>query len=211
MFRASVIIIIIFSSILVVFSCKKQKNTIINPSDAFKLSDFPLKINNQWRYQVTDFNLHTTDTLLLKIISESVLSDSSEKYYCQIYEKNNLIDSGIFKVMNNTLTYNGLNANYSYFGNFIISFPIAPKSYWIGFYPQDTVRLITVDSTVNINSIVYRNVFYIKRSFYLLGGYSLVQSVQICKNIGVINQILYLFDDAPVQNQSFQLIDCIIN
>lgn len=190
-------------------SCQKAKNNA-EPRYAYNLKNFPLNINDQWRYKVTDFYYNSIDTITLKVVNKIQNNDSEIDWRCNIYDDSLVIDSGLFRQINDRLSYDGLNPNYSYFGNLIFSFPITPNSYWIGDYAVDTVRLISIDSNITIQSKTYENVFYIKRAFNLIGNYGFVQTIQLSKNVGIISQSLYVSNGGLVQNQDFELIDYVL-
>lgn len=195
--------------LIALIACKKNYG-VISSANVYKISDYPLKLNNQWRYKVTDFYSGTTDTLTLQIISVKS-SDSELDWFCTLSEKGRIVDSGKYVQTQTQVSYIGLNKNYSYFGDFIFSFPIAANSLWIGFYPVDTVKLISIDSNLIVNGIKYDDIFYVKRAFYLIGNYSLVQKLQIAPKIGIVEQTISAFNGALPQNQNFSLIDYKLN
>jgi len=201
---------ILLSAMVLLSACKKsaqQKNN----GPVMNIVDFPLKQNNEWSYKVSDFYATTDDTLTLKIVDDNN-NDSGESWHCIITRNKTIVDSGIFIKKNQEISYHGLSpTQYSYFGNFVLSFPLAANSLWQGFYQVDTVRLVSINSGVKILAINYDNVFFIKRAFFLQGGYSLVQTLQVCPHIGVIQQSLDIFSGGPPQKQEFELIDYKLN
>ena len=174
--------------------------------------EFPLAVGDKWVYQVMDFLQNTTDTITLSITGVQTLPDGGKNYHCDIVQNGALVDSGAYIVDNDTVSYHGLNPNfYSYFGDFKLQFPFHSGSKWMGLYTLDTMRVISEMDSTKVLGKEYRHVFSLKRAFALQGNYSMVQFMLVAPNIGVINQSLDIFDGAPAQNQSFELISYTIH
>jgi len=186
-------------------ACKKSDSSV--GQAAFAAPDYPLAVGNSWKYKVTDFYSKVTDTLDLSITDMQALPDGTKIYRCDISQNGILADSGAFTAGNNTLAYSGLNPNaYSYFGNFKLKFPFTPGDRWIGFYPNDTVHVVSEANPVTILGQAYPHAFSLKRGFALVGDYSLVQFMLLSPGVGVINQNINIFNGGPSQNQGFDLI-----
>jgi len=186
--------------------CKKSDQSSFGKA-SFPAADFSLAVGDQWVYRVTDYYTNATDTLILSVTRLQAFPDGSKKYRCDIIQKAAVVDSGAYSISNNILTYQGLNPNqYSYFGNFKLQFSFGSGSQWIGFYPADTVKVISELGSTKILGKAYLHVFSLKRGFALLGNYSMVQFILIAPGVGIINQSINLFDGGPGQNQSFELI-----
>ena len=192
--------------LLLTAACKKSNPTTAGQAN-LTAAEFPLAVGDQWVYQVMDFYSNTTDTLTLSVIGMQTLPDGGKNYRCHIIENGALVDSGAYIADNDTVSYQGLNPNqYSYFGDFKFQLPFHSGSQWIGFYPNDTVRVISEIDSTTILGQEYQHVFSLKRAFALQGEYSLVQFMLVAPNIGVVNQSVDISDGGPGQNQSFELI-----
>jgi hypothetical protein len=175
-----------------------------NSSNSFKQEEFPLAVGSWWKYKSTDFISRNIDTLTLKIKSIQLNGTIN----CEIYNnKNVLVDTGIFIKEGSKIQYKGKNAVYSYFGNFVLKFPFAPEENWIGFYNEDTVRAVGYVENLTINTVKYDKLYTLKRSFYLIGGYSWVQDIIVSPNIGVVQQNYKEFDFGLIRQKNFSLIE----
>lgn len=202
-------IVIVASVYFLVFtSCRKHQE--VDPSKSeitFDLYEFPLNLNSQWTYLRKDFYTNTTDTLTLKITDIIYNENDSLVYKCRLSIRNEYVDSAVFEVYHNRLVYHSISpTGYSFFSNFVLNFPFNENSYWIGNHIPDTVRVNTILDTLNVLGNKYNEVFYVKRAYSLIGGYSIVQSLQICRKFGIIKQNVDYFNSGNVQKQSFDLI-----
>jgi hypothetical protein len=178
-----------------------------NSANSFKSDEFPLTVGSWWKYNSTDFISKNIDTLTLKIKSIQV-DGTISKINCEIYNnKNVLVDTGIFIKEGSKVQYKGKNAVYSYFGNFVLKFPFAPEENWIGIYNEDTVRAVGYVENLTINTVKYDKLYTLKRSFYLIGGYSWVQDIIVSTNIGIVQQNYKEFDFGLIRQKDFSLIE----
>lgn len=190
-------------------SCTKNKS--FDPTideSTFDVHDFPLQENNEWTYLLKDFYTNETDTLIIRIIDKTFKNDTTA-FLCHLYlnNLNNLVDSAVYELNSNSLSYSTQRSDgYSYFGNFILNFPFSESSYWVGAHTPDTVKVIKEEESSRILGKDYKNVFYIKRAYYLGGGYSIVQTLQVSPGFGIVKQNIDLFDGFNAQKQSFELI-----
>jgi hypothetical protein len=200
------VLIISYVLFIVLISCNKEPVTN-NVYNGFQSIDFPIKVGNWWKYKVTDFYGGTIDTLIVEVVDKI----TNETYRCELRYNNSVVDSAIITVSETTLSYEGLNQDYSYFGNFKLTFPFNDNDSWIGFYNPDTVVVTSVIDDFTINGMAFSPVYNLKRSFFLGGGYSLTQFMMITPEIGIINQSIDLFDGANAQKQNFDIIEYNLN
>jgi hypothetical protein len=166
-----------------------------------------MEVGNWWQYKVTDFYSGAIDTLLIKVIDKREINGNKFEYRCKLKQDQKIVDSSIISLSNKEMIYEGLNPDYSYFGDFKLEFPFYEGDTWRGFYDPDTVRVISKTDSFKIAGTTYSPIYYVKRSFYLGGGYKLNQSLMVTPNVGVIRQSIDLFDGANAQKQNFALID----
>ena len=197
-------ILFILSILIFLFSCHKD---LAAPTNSFKQEEFPMTVGSWWKYKSTDFISKNIDTLTLKIKSIQ-LNGTTNTINCEIYNnKNVLVDTGIYIKEGSKVQYKGKNAVYSYFGNFALKFPFAPEENWIGFYNEDTVSAVGYIENLTINSVKYNKIYTLKRSFYLIGGYSWVQDIIVSPNIGIVQQNYKEFDFGLIRQKDFSLIE----
>jgi hypothetical protein len=185
-------------------SCNKES---IDVENGFQSTDFPIQVGNWWKYKVVDSYAGTTDTFIVQVVAEL----NKESYRCELRYGSSVVDSAIIAMTETTLSYEGLNQNYSYFGNFKLTFPFNEDDHWIGFYNPDTVVVTSMINDFVVNGVSYSPIYNLKRSFFLAGGYSLTQFMMITPEIGIINQSIDLFDGANAQKQNFSLIEFNLN
>lgn len=191
---------------VVLLSCDKDP-IINNGSNGFQSTDFPIKVGNWWKYKVTDFYGGTIDTLVIEVMNKI----DNENYHCELIYNNSVVDSALINITETTFTYEGLNQDYSFFGNFKLSFPFNEDDNWVGFYNPDTVVVTSEINEFTINGETFSPVYNLKRSFFLGGGYSLTQFMMVAPKVGVINQSIDLFDGANAQKQNFDIIEYNLN
>lgn len=202
-------VIFILSILAIVFiSCKKDDCSDGTPEAevGFEVADFPLAVGNWWAYKVTDFYGGNIDTCILEVVNKQMMNDTIT-YKCKYRFNEIVIDSLEFVAIGNELIYEGLNPNYSYFGNFKFQFPFVEDDQWSGFYVPDTVSVTSIIDSFVIGGNEYSPIYNLNRAFYLGGGYSLVQFLIVSPGVGVVHQSIDLFDGANAQKQQFDLLD----
>jgi hypothetical protein len=183
-------------------SCKHENDTI--DSTAFSKTSYPLNVGNWWQYRVVDFNARTIDTLSIRISSKTV-QNGEVIYRCELEEYGTVIDSAQFVLTESSLSYQGLDATYSYFGDFKLKLPFYQGETWKGFSDVDSMNVISFSTDYNVLGKKY-DIYYLKRTVPG-AAYSVVQSLQLSKNIGLVSQNINIFWGGLTQRQSFQLID----
>jgi hypothetical protein len=148
------VLIISYVLFIVLISCNKEPVTN-NVYNGFQSIDFPIKVGNWWKYKVTDFYGGTIDTLIVEVVDKI----TNETYRCELRYNNSVVDSAIITVSETTLSYEGLNQDYSYFGNFKLTFPFNDNDSWIGFYNPDTVVVTSVIDDFTINGMAFSPVY----------------------------------------------------
>ena len=206
------VVVVLLTVLLFPLSCKKDEPVIVEDDvNQIEQSEFPLMVGNWWKYKVTDFYAGTTDTLTVKVIGVEDSSVNTKRFSCLLFMKGLVVDSSEIVISENEISYKGLNPYYSYFGNYKLVFPIALNDEWVGFNNPDTIRVVGVSENVEIEGTLYAQIYSLKRSFFLVGGYNLNQLLLISPKVGIVNQSIDLFTGASAQKQTFSLIEYSLN
>jgi hypothetical protein len=191
---------LLISFISILFACRRD-NVEQSPFDK---TAYPVNIGNWWRYKVVDTFYNKVDTLLLKIISKTTNNDLTI-YKCHLEQRNQIVDSATMTLSGTELSYQGLNGNYSYFGDFKLKFPFNQGESWNNDSAMDVTKVLAYTMGYDVLGKKY-NVFSLQRIVSSL-GYRMNQTLVVSKGIGIISQNLDLFNGGPLQRKIYQLID----
>lgn len=194
-------LIVVLILCLLTFSCHKEPITSVNE---FNENAFPVNVGNWWRYRHTDMLSNIVDTVTLKVVSVNNVGTNKE-YTCHIVEFGQNVDTGILSIGNNLISYESTNTDYSYFGDFILKLPFHQNSDWQNNNNLDSTKVISYTNDVKILGKSY-NIFFLKR-IATSPGYSIIQTISVSKNIGIVEHNLNIFNGFPIQKQNLQLID----
>jgi len=191
--------------ILVFFSCRKPNNVNENIGDynSLSISEFNLHEGNWWRYQVTDFLNNSVDTVKLIVVAHNIISTQDE-YKCLFNIENTVVDSSKFIISATGIHYQGLNPNFSFFGEFDLLFPIEVGDVWYSGF-QDSTWVVSYTE----NKPILANEYYVFFLKHIINGFgtSLVQNIRLSKNVGIVEHNIDFFNGFPVQKQNYKLID----
>lgn len=186
-------------------ACKKSGNG----SNPISISEYPLQVNNQWTYKVTDSVNNMTDTMVLKIVTKRAKGDTTW-WYCNVYKHNMVIDTPIYIQTSTTIGF--ANSNYTDLSpEFFIDFPIGNNNIWeASSLNADTAVASLLTSPVMVGGRDYSNVYMIYRSF-LLVDYSFSQSIYISRGIGLIAESYTVMPFGPQVKKNVELISYSLN
>jgi len=186
-------------------ACKKSGNG----SSSMSISEYPLKVNNQWTYKVTDSETNVTDTAVLKITSSRSNGDTTW-WYCKLYYHNMLLDTPYYVQTSHTILF--ANSIYSFFSeDFRIDFPVSNNSVWMAStLSQDTAVASLLSSPLVVAGRGYSNVFMISRAFSVI-DYSFRQQIYISKGIGLIAEDYAVMPFGPQVKKHAELISYSLN
>jgi hypothetical protein len=184
--------------------CKRDKVELI----PFDKMSYPLNVDNWWSYKVTNLKTAKIDTLFLKIVSKSV-NNNIAIYKCDLKQNERVIDSAQIMLSESELSYNGLDPNYSFFGDFKLKLPFNKGNTWNGDSSLDVINVVSISADYIVLNKKY-NIYDIKRSFEGF-GYRINQTIQVSKGIGIVSQYIDLFDGGSVEKKQFELIDYKLN
>lgn len=192
--------------LLIAFTaCKKSGNG----NSPISISEYPLKINNQWTYKVTDSVDNMTDTVVLKITARRAKGDTTW-WYCNVYEHNSLIDTPVYIQTSTTI---GLaNSSYTKLSpDFLIDFPVSNNNTWIASsLTTDTAVATLLSSPVVVGGRSYNNVYMISRSYYMV-DFSFRQNIYISRGIGLIEENYAVMPFGPQVKKNIELISYSLN
>ncbi|MEN9609756.1 MAG: hypothetical protein RLZZ628_570 [Bacteroidota bacterium] len=180
-------------------SCRQDK---IEPV-AFDKEAYPLAVGNWWRYKVTNLRENVTDTLLLQIDLKTI-RDGVTTYRCHLEQNGSIVDSAQMVLSNSELSYQGLNPNYSFLGEFKLKLPFHSGETWEGGnFEGKTQTLFTPNYTVLGQRYDIYDIKQVVPSF----NYHLNQNLQISKGIGIVSGYRDLFDSAHLFKHQYELMD----
>ncbi|MGN6568952.1 MAG: hypothetical protein ACTHJ0_13410 [Flavipsychrobacter sp.] len=197
----------LFLAILIVtFSACKKGGSGNNP---ISISEYPLKVNNQWTYKVTDSVNNMVDTMVLKITASRTKGDTTW-WYCNVYEHNMVIDTPVYIQTSTTIGF--ANSSYTEFSpDFFIDFPVSNNSVWIASsLITDTAVVNLLSSSVMVGGRSYSNVYMISRSYYMV-DFSFRQSIYVSRGIGLIAENYAIMPFGPQVRKSIELISYSLN
>lgn len=186
-------------------ACKKSDSG----SSPMSIADYPLKLNNQWTYKVSDSVNNKTDTMVLKITARRTSGDTSW-WYCSIYEHNSVIDTPVYIQTSTTISF--ANSSYTELSpDFLIDFPVSNNNTWIASSLNvDTAVASLLSSPVMVGGKNYSNVYMISRSFFIVDFY-FKQSIYVSKGIGLIAENYAIMPFGPQVRKSVELISYTLN
>ena len=189
---------IIFFCLILVLSCNKTKT-----ADFLSINDYPVKVGDQWAYQVIDYDHNQTDTAVIKVTAKTVFNNDSTVYNTQTLMQGMTIDSGIIAISSTSFKYVPTNAANSLFEQIELTFPINGQSVWIGASARDTLRVTASNQTMAITGKNYSNVFEIIRVVINPLLFNGTDTIFICPKIGIIELGVHL---NPTPHKTLRLI-----
>lgn len=191
--------------LLLTNSCKKDD---ANPN-LFNIGSFPLNVGNWWRYKVTDYDEHTTDTVLMKIVSMKV-NGGFKTFTCYFDTNGMIVDSSYFKIYNNELIFNSYDTqDFSYFGTFDFVFPFISGDSSISKTNGFKTKIISSTNGYKLFGNSY-DVYTVQTS-YTGPNYHYDQNTIISKNIGIIQNSYFVINLGSSAFKLFELINYKIN
>lgn len=186
-------------------ACKKSGSG----SSSMSISEYPLKVNNQWTYKVTDSVSNTTDTVVLKITASRTQGDTTW-WYCNVYKHNMVIDTPVYIQTSTTIGF--ANSSYTEFSpDFLIDFPVSNNNAWMpSALITDTAVASLLSGPVMVGGRNYSNVYVISRSYYMV-DFSFRQSIYISRGIGLIAENYTIMPFGPLVRKSVELISYSFN
>lgn len=176
---------------ILVYSCSKT-------DDIFDGSDYPVSMDNEWTYKVTDKKNNFDKEIKLRVIRSDSSIAEFNKYIFGIYENNIFIDSLIFRVYSNKISI-GTNTN---------KFPVRINQ---NLPFVETKETNDKNNKTTKTKILFKNKWYnaIKYHFFLI-----MQSSEETKDytfiphIGLYHFKLYALEAGQVDiDQEWKLID----
>jgi len=199
-------IYLLFPILLFAFAACKKSNS---GGSAMSISEYPLKVNNQWTYKVTDSMTNITDTAVLKITSNHTKDDTTW-WYCKMYYHNMLVDSPYYVQTSNTIQF--INNAYSFLSaDFMIDFPVSNNNTWMAStLSQDTAVAKLLTSPLIVAGRGYSNVYMISRGFSLI-DYNFRQNIYVSKGVGLIAEDYAIMPFGPQIKKHIELISYSLN
>jgi len=195
-----------FLLLLMFAACKKSGGDGGGP---MSISEYPLKVNNQWTYMVTDSVHNEVDTFVLKIVSKR--SDGDTAFWnCNVYSHNSVVDTPCY-VQTSTKIWLA-NSSYNILSpSFLIDFPVSNNNVWIASpFNGDTAVATLLTSTVTIGNRSYSNVYVIARSFQEV-DFSFKQNIYIYKGLGLIGESYAVMPFGPQVRKNVELVAYSLN
>ena len=186
-------------------ACNKPKPSNIGD---IKMSDYPVKVNDSWTYQVTDSLHHITDTAVFIITAKTVVNSDSAIYRYQTTVNNIAVDTGTITQNATGYSYFSTTSNYL-FSTLKLTFPIGSHSGWQGYSPLDTLYVLNTFLTYSVLGKAYANVYLINRTVMIVDN-SMQATIYIAPGIGIISEDFVASPWIP-QNKSIRLISYSIN
>jgi hypothetical protein len=197
---------LLFSVYCCLFACSCCKAPLpAPPVPAIKASNFAMRVGTTWTYQRVE--LGYKDTLQIHVIRDS----ADVNYYCLISKSGITIDSGVYSIRAEEISYHGIHpSGYSAFGYFILKMPAQVGSKWqndqFGEGLNDSSYVISHNKDVQVLGKKF-DAFFVKRLASVALSYQMTQTCQISDSIGLISQSLHYREALNVpQQQSFQLM-----
>ncbi len=192
-------------SIIFLAACNKPKPSNIGD---IKMSDYPVKVNDSWTYQVIDSLHHVTDTAIFSITAKTVVNSDSSIYNYQTTVNNVIVDTGTITQAITGYAYFPTTSSYL-FSTLKLRFPISGHSGWQGDSPADTLYVLNSFQSYTVLGKTYANVYLINRRVMMVDN-SLQATIYIAPSIGIIREDFVASPWIP-QNKSIRLISYSIN
>lgn len=187
-------------------ACKKSGD---NSGGPMSISEYPLKVNNQWTYMVTDSVHNEVDTFVLKIISKRSVGDTT-LWNCNVYNHNSIVDTPCY-VQTSTKIWLA-NSSYSVLSPvFLIDFPVSNNNTWlVSPIGGDTAVASLLTGPVTIGNRSYSNIYVIARDFELV-DFGFRQNVYIYSGIGLVGESYAVMPFGPQVRKNVELISYSLN
>jgi hypothetical protein len=195
--------IIVMGLTIALISLLSCRADIVEPA-AFEQRSYPLHVGNWWRYNVTNLNKQTSNTLLLKIVSEQT-NNSVTTYRCELEQNGRIVDSAQMILAQSELIYKALGSDRSFFGDFKLKLPFHNGDTWEGNSLSDKIEVISFLPNYAFLGENY-DVYNIKRNVPGF-NYYFSQTLQIAKGVGIVSQYIDSFDSFSIEKYLFELIE----
>ena len=174
----------------------------------FQRSDFPtLKAGDWWRYRDSDAVNHTTDTIILSVVSATT-HGGTQVWFCNIQKGNNIIDTAYISLSDTMMIYTEQKPSLFFLSTYTLKFPLDSGGVWA----SSDAHVMAVTGFINGFNVLGHNY----DAFNVLKTYEVFNSIhgggfQISKGIGIVEESYSSHYPDVYKNNGAQLIDYQLN
>ena len=191
-----------FALLIISHSCSCNKDPVVQP---VYNSEFPNSIGTWWKYKVFDSLTYILDTITIKVVGITKLSDGRDANIWQINSLYNQPDTNYvysgsdgIKIYPNILPTAPITKQYV--------FPLLVGGYWRGQNVKDTNRVVSLE-TKNVIAGSFTNSYAITRGYYAFPQYAIISKEYFGLNIGMLSWSIYLRNGGYISNQYWELVN----
>jgi hypothetical protein len=167
-------------ALLIISSCKKPQDILLN------MSDYPVKVGDQWIYQQTFHDFPKVDTTIITITAKTIYNNDSTVFQTHTTNDGITVDSGIIIMTASEYKYVPTDDYYALFDYTQLTFPVKTNSVWTGEDIYDTLRVVAFNQKITVLGNTYNNVIEIIRAQDGQQYFTSKDTLYICAQIGII-------------------------
>ena len=166
-------------------ACKKTALQQQQQHAVFQRSDFPtLKTGDWWRYRDSDAVNHTTDTIILSVVSATT-HGGTQVWFCNILKGNTVIDTAYISLSDTMMIYTEQKPSLFFLSTYTLKFPFDSSGIWA----SNDGFAIEVTGYIKDFNVLGHNY----DAFNVLKTYEVFNSIhgggfQISKGIGIVEE-----------------------
>jgi len=197
--------ILLFVSAIAVLTTGCKKDTSDNPTgtNTQQIDDFPNKVEYQWTYLAYDSSTQQIDTVKVKIVGQTTLSNGQPATIWQLNYATKTDTNYVSKNGDTIRVYDNYLPQLSI--KDVYEFPMVIGKYWLTGYVTDTCKVIAKNSITVIGGN-FQNAFDIERTAWGF-NYSLYENIWFVPKVGVVKMYRKEFNLGPWKHETWELIN----